>query len=109
MSMIYSTHAMLEASNVAVVVFIASCAMHSLCLSSRALFTLNLYVELVWLLVPTSVVVLLIARVVLLQCAEEDVSLQALRIHVIRASANCTASATSYCRAVATRVVWCAT
>nr|QHQ98656.1 cytochrome c oxidase subunit 2 [Diplonema japonicum] len=83
LAMIYSTHAMLEATNLAIVVFIASGAMHVLCILSRALYTMNLYVELVWLLVPTAVVILLIARVVLLQCAEEDVALHSTQLSVV--------------------------
>nr|ATQ37456.1 cytochrome c oxidase subunit 2 [Diplonema ambulator] len=83
MGMLYSTHAMLESSNMAIVVFMMGCAMHVLTTVCRALLAINLYVELVWLLAPTSIIILLIGRVVLLQCAEEDVALHSTQLSVV--------------------------
>ena len=71
----YSSHVLLESMNIGVVVLIVLLATHSLVICSRALYTCNIYLELVWLLAPTVVVVLLIARVVSLQCSDEELSL----------------------------------
>jgi hypothetical protein len=70
--MLYATHATLETLNVGVVLFIAGAAMHTATVSSRSLYTSNLYLELVWLLLPTTVIVLLVVRVVVMQCSEEE-------------------------------------
>ena len=72
--MIYCTHAMLETTNIAVVLFIATSALHMVSVVARSLYTANLYIELVWLLVPTALVVLLIARVIVMQCSDEELS-----------------------------------
>ena len=47
LSMIYCTHAMLETTNISVVLFITTSAMHMLTVVTRSLYTANLYVELV--------------------------------------------------------------
>ena len=58
--------------NVAVVLLVSVLAIHSMMICSRSLYTSNLYVELVWLLAPTAVVVLLLARTVCMQCSDEE-------------------------------------
>ena len=47
LSVLYSTHVLLEAMNLGVVVLVALLAVHSLVLCSRALYGCNLYLELV--------------------------------------------------------------
>ena len=72
MSMLYSTHILMESLNLAVVVLVAMLGMHSIQVVSRALYGSNLYLELVWLLTPTAAVVLLIVRTVGMQCSDEE-------------------------------------
>ena len=62
----------MECLNLGVVVLVALLGIHSLVVCSRALYGSNLYLELVWLLAPTSVVVLLIVRTVGMQCSDEE-------------------------------------
>ena len=73
MGSIYTTHALIESLNLSIVVYILALAYQSACTPSKVLYSLNLYVEMVWLLVPTGVVVAMMARVVIIQAAEEDV------------------------------------
>ena len=47
MSMIYCTHSMLESTNLAIVIFLATSALHMLTVLTKSLYTANLYVELV--------------------------------------------------------------
>ena len=56
------------------VLLVSVLAVHSMVVCSRALYGSNLYLELVWLLAPTVVVVLLIARTVSMQCSDEELS-----------------------------------
>ena len=74
LSLLYSTHVMLESMNLGVVLLVSALATHSLVVCSRALYGSNLYLELVWLLAPTAVVVLLIVRTLTMQCSDEELS-----------------------------------
>ena len=73
MGSLYSTHMLIETLNLSIVVYVIALAYQSVCTPSKVLYSLNLYVEMVWLLVPTGVVVAMMARVVIIQAAEEDV------------------------------------
>nr|ADP88934.1 cytochrome c oxidase subunit 2 [Diplonema papillatum]APQ44783.1 cytochrome c oxidase subunit 2 [Diplonema papillatum] len=83
LAVLYTTHVALEVLNVAIVVFIAGAAMHSATVSSRNLYTSNLYLELVWLLTPTAMVTMLVVRVVVMQCSEEELQLHGTQVHVV--------------------------
>ena len=72
MGSMYSTHLLIEILNLSIVVYVIALAYQSTCSPSRYLYSLNLYVEMVWLLVPTAAVVAMMARVILIQAAEED-------------------------------------
>ena len=72
MSLLYTTHVLMETLNLSIVVLVTLLGMHSIVLCSRALYGSNLYLELVWLLAPTTNVVLLIARTVGMQCSDEE-------------------------------------
>ena len=74
LAILYSTHVLLECLNLGVVVLVSLLAIHGMVVSSRALYTSNLYVELVWLLAPTVVVVSLLARTVAMQCSDEEIT-----------------------------------
>jgi len=74
LSVLYSTHALLESMNMGVVMLVSSMAIHSCLLCSRALYGSNLQLELVWLLAPTAVVVLLIVRTITMQCSDEELA-----------------------------------
>ena len=74
LGVLYSTHSLLEGMNMGVVMMVSLLATHSLVLCSRALYGCNLYLELVWLLAPTAIVVVLIVRTVCMQCSDEEVS-----------------------------------
>ena len=73
-SMLYSTHVLLESMNLGVVLMVSTMALHALAVSCRALYGSNLYLELVWLLAPTVVVVLLIVRTIAMQCSDEELA-----------------------------------
>ena len=47
LALVYCTHALLEATNLAVVLFVAAAALHMLSCVSRSLYLANLWVELV--------------------------------------------------------------
>ena len=74
LGVLYSTHSLLEGMNMGVVMMVSLLATHSLVLCSRALYGCNLYLELVWLLAPTAIVVVLIVRTVCMQCSDEEVT-----------------------------------
>ena len=74
LGVLYSTHSLLEGMNMGVVMMVSLLATHSLVLCTRALYGCNLYLELVWLLAPTAIVVVLIVRTVCMQCSDEEVS-----------------------------------
>jgi len=69
---LYSTHAVVECLNLGIVLVVSLTGLHAMVLSSREQYTANLYVEVVWLLAPTVVVVLLIARGIVMQCSDEE-------------------------------------
>jgi len=69
---LYSTHVLLESMNLGIVVMVSTMAIHAMVLSARALYGTNLYLELVWLLAPTAIVVLLIVRTIAMQCSDEE-------------------------------------
>jgi hypothetical protein len=72
MTLLYTTHALIETLNLGVTVYVVSLAQHMVLTACRALYTLSLYVEMVWLLIPSAVVSMLMARVVAVQCTEEE-------------------------------------
>ena len=74
MTMLYATHVLLESMNLGVVLLVSTMALHALAVSCRALYGSNLYLELVWLLAPTVVVVLLIVRTIAMQCSDEELA-----------------------------------
>ena len=63
-SMLYTTHMAIECLNSSVVIFMVTVATQMLCYYSCTLYLASLHLEMVWLLVPTAVVAMLIARVV---------------------------------------------
>ena len=71
--LVYTTHMLLEGVNLGIVCYIACLLAHSTAVASRSLYTVSLYVEMVWLLVPSAAVGTLIARVLVMQTAEEEV------------------------------------
>ena len=71
---LYTTHCLLEGMNLGVVLLVSLVATHSMVLATRGLYGCNLYLELVWLLAPTSVVVVLITRTVCMQCSDEEIA-----------------------------------
>ena len=72
LGMLYATHLLIEGVNLGVICYVVSSTAHSLSSSSRGLYTLSLYVEMVWLLVPSGAIALLIARVLVMQCGDEE-------------------------------------
>ena len=74
LSILYGTHVLLEAMNLGVVLMVSTMGIHSITICARALYGNNLYLELVWLLAPTVVVVLLIVRTITMQCSDEELS-----------------------------------
>ena len=75
LALTYTTHLCISTLNAGVVCYCVSLGAHALTLSSRGLYALSLYVEMVWLLTPSMVVVLLIARVLVMQCADAELSI----------------------------------
>ena len=74
LSVLYATHVILECMNLGVVILVAAMTAHAMVIPCRALYGTNLYLELVWLLSPTAVVVLLIVRTISMQCSDEELS-----------------------------------
>ena len=74
LGILYTTHSLLEGMNMGVVMMVTILATHSLVICTRALYGSNLYLELVWLLAPTIIVVVLIVRTVCMQCSDEDIA-----------------------------------
>ena len=72
LSVLYSTHVLLESMNLGIVVMVGTMSIHAMVLAARALYGTNLYLELVWLLAPTAIVVLLIVRTIAMQCSDEE-------------------------------------
>ena len=77
--MLYATHVLLESMNLGVVLLVSTLALHAMVVPCRALYGSNLYLELVWLLAPTVVVVLLIVRTIAMQCSDEELSMPLAR------------------------------
>nr|ATQ37483.1 cytochrome c oxidase subunit 2 [Rhynchopus euleeides] len=80
MSMLYTTHLLMESINLSIIAYVVSVAVHSICISSRSLYSLSLYVEMVWLLTPSAAITLLVSRVVIMQCSEEEIHAVACEI-----------------------------
>mgnify|MGYP003350167567 CR=1 FL=1 len=72
LTLIYSSHLLVETLNSGVVVYVVSLLLHVVSGVSRYLYVMSLYVELVWILGPSCVVVVLIARTILMQCGDEE-------------------------------------
>lgn len=76
LSTVYVTHSILCIINTSICSYVVCLLVHSYMVSSRYQYSLSLHVEMVWLLTPTTVVATLIARVVALQVAEEELTIQ---------------------------------
>nr|QHQ98639.1 cytochrome c oxidase subunit 2 [Lacrimia lanifica] len=83
LAVLYCTHSLLECMNIGVVLLVSILALHAMVVCSRALYGSNLYVELVWLLAPTVVVVLLLARTVCMQCSDEELTAYGVECMVV--------------------------
>ena len=72
LSMIYTTHMLIESINLAIIVYVVSSSIQSMSTGTKSIYTINLFIEMVWLLVPSCGVVLMMGRVVVMQCSEEE-------------------------------------
>jgi len=74
LSMIYSTHVVAEILNMAIVAYMGGLAVHVVVHGTHVLLTSSVHVEMVWLLLPSMLVLLMLCRVLLMQTAEEDIT-----------------------------------
>ena len=71
---LYTTHSLVETLNLAIICYVVGVGLHGVCTCSRVLYTLSVYVEMIWLLTPTACVVVMIVRVLIMQCSEEEIA-----------------------------------
>nr|QHQ98671.1 cytochrome c oxidase subunit 2 [Rhynchopus humris] len=83
LSMIYTTHMLIESINLAIIVYVVSSSIQSMSTGTKSIYTLNLFIEMVWLLVPSCGVVLMMGRVVVMQCSEEELCLHTVELSII--------------------------
>ena len=74
LSVLYATHMLLALLNVSIVAYVLALSMQSAVVSSRCLFVCSVFVEMVWLLIPTAIVAVMMVRVIAIQVAEEELA-----------------------------------